>query len=128
MNLEQIRAQHAFEAAAGKDAEFLNLARSLPQMLRTNGLLATWAFLLAKGKGKAESPHQAVLKNLASHLRSEGIGLVRETDEKRLLLSEWTGPQTGAAQLQRLTAEAIAYAGWLKRASEALSDQEGKAG
>lgn len=124
MNLEQTRAQHAFEAAAGKNAEFLNLARGLPQMLQTNGLLATWAFLLAKG----ESSHLALLRSLASHLRSEGIGLVREPDAKRLLTSEWTDPRTGPAQLQRLTAEVIAFAGWLKRASEALSDQEGKAG
>lgn len=128
MNLEQIRAQHAYEVAAGKDADFLNLARSLPQMLQTNGLLGTWAFLLARA-GKERS-HAAVLMALADHLRSEGIALIgeRAVDPKSVLLKEWTQPEAGSDLLQDVAAEALAYAGWLKRAAEALSDQGGGGG
>jgi CRISPR/Cas system CMR-associated protein Cmr5 small subunit len=128
MNLEQIRAQHAFEAAAGKDADFLNLARSLPQMLQTNGLLGTWAFLLARAR--KERSHADVLRALADHLRSEAIALIgeRAVDPKSVLLTEWTKPEVGSGLLQDVAAEALSYAGWLKRAAEALSDQEGTAG
>jgi len=123
MNLEQIRAQNAFEAASGKDADFLNLARSLPQMLQTNGLLGTWAFLLAKA-GKERS-HADVVNALAKHLRSEGIELIgeRAVEPKSVLLTEWTKPEASSDLLQDVAAEALAYAGWLKRAAEALSEQ-----
>jgi CRISPR type III-B/RAMP module-associated protein Cmr5 len=127
MNLEQIRARNAFAAAACKEPEFLNLARSLPQMLQTNGLLGTWAFLLAKA-GR-EPSHAAVLNALATHLRSEGIELIGERAvAKSLLLTEWTRPDASTDLLQDVAAETLAYAGWLKRAAEALSDQEGTAG
>lgn len=56
INLDQIRAQRAFEKATDVSSpnskivtkEYLGLARSLPAMFQNNGLLATWAFLLSK--------------------------------------------------------------------------------
>ena len=75
MNLEQSRAGNAFaqvqkirDPSQAKD--FLNLARQFPAMLQTNGLLASWAFLLAKGKGQGE--HWAVLQALLGHLKCCG--------------------------------------------------------
>jgi CRISPR/Cas system CMR-associated protein Cmr5 small subunit len=120
MNLDQIRAQHAYQAAAGENTDFLNLARSLPQMLQTNGLLATWAFLLARN----ESPHRSVLKALVIHLQGEGLLAVELTDPKEILLSAWLGRERplGTSDLQRLTSETVAFAGWIKRAAEALCD------
>jgi CRISPR/Cas system CMR-associated protein Cmr5 small subunit len=121
MNLEQVRAQHAYEAAADQDPDFLNLARSLPQMLQTNGLLATWAFLLAKD----ENPHRSVLKAFVTHLEGEALLPAGQTNPKEILLSSWLGREhpLGTSDLQRLTSETIAFAGWIKRAAEALCDQ-----
>ena len=127
MNLEQSRAARAFAAmqrVAGLDwAEgSLRLAQALPAWFQTNGLLATWAHLLAK---RAKRPENGVLlAALLGHLRA--LGLAPATgDEESALTGWWTAPGTGAAgrELRRVTAETIAYSVWLKRAAEALLDQ-----
>ena len=68
-SLEQIRAQHAYAKAAeisisGDKDSFLSLARSLPAMLQGNGLLATWAFLLAKDSSEHKKVRQALFQHL----------------------------------------------------------------
>lgn len=128
MDRERLRAANAFSvvSAGGLDKRdrFLVLARELPAMLQTNGLLASWAFLLAKG----EEHHLAAARALAAHLRS--AGLVAEdapANPEDLLVDRWLGAGNLAGQsglsgleLRRLTSEAILYAAWLKRAAEAL--------
>lgn len=125
-NLEQLRARRAF-AKAGEIAEtegkkdFLSLARSLPAMLQNNGLLATWAFLLSKDTAQ----HKAILTILLKHLRSDCFNFPIQRDTPAaVFIHDWTGqtPLQGP-QLMRLTAEALAFSGWLKRASEALCNQ-----
>lgn len=136
-NLEQIRAQKAFDQA-GKAAryddsdrkEFLSLARSLPSMFQNNGLLATWAFLLSKKDKKA---HQALLntmlKHFQAHFRSADLEFttVESLHPEQVLINYWvrSGRELKGEQLMLLTAEAIAFSGWLKRAAEALCDKEG---
>ena len=125
-NLEQIRAKCAF-AKAGEVArtdskkDFLNLARSLPAMLQNNGLLATWAFLLSK----TGAPHKAMLNILLVHLRNDYFRFPIQRDTPAaVFIHDWTGqPPLQGPQLMQITAEALAFSGWLKRASEALCDQ-----
>lgn len=124
MNLDQVRAANAFgfvrTVADGQD-RFLALSRKLPVMLQTNGLLATWAHLLAK-KGRE---YERIVEALLRHLQHQGIGLVEgPTSAEAVFLEVWTvaGGATGG-RLRRLTAEAIAYSVWLKRAAEALCDR-----
>lgn len=130
INLEQIRARRAFAKAAevarpnsGIEAkEYLSLARNLPAMFQNNGLLATWAFMLSKQDKKH---FKVLLKALLDHFRDGQFNLgVANTDEAKVFIEEWTGktPVTGP-QLMQLTAEAIAFSGWLKRAAEALCDK-----
>jgi CRISPR/Cas system CMR-associated protein Cmr5 small subunit len=128
MNLEQVRAQGAFAFVqtfglehAGERGAFLGLAQSLPAMLQTNGLLAAWAHLLAKGAKKAE--HREIARALLEHLRPLGLAPAAG-DAAGALTAWWTAPASGGSgrALRRATAEAIAYSVWLKRAAEALLD------
>jgi len=129
INLEQIRAQRAFEKAAAVAQQdyhekFLSLAQNLPAMFQTNGLLATWAFLLSKSQKNKE--HKEALQILLAHFRDGHFNLrVNNPDIVRVLTEEWTGSTATlqGTQLMRLTAEAVAFSGWLKRAAEALCDR-----
>ena len=129
MNRDQQRATRAFAAARQasaahkvKNGEYLSLARDLPTMLQTNGLLATWAFLLAKAEKNAHS--KAVVNTCLEHLREAApAGTVPAGSPKSVFEGRWLG-RSGAAlsgsELRGLTAEAVAFAGWLKRAAETL--------
>ena len=125
MNRDQVRARNAFGFVPARltssPADFLQLVRKLPVMLQTNGLLATWAYLLAKEK----KDRQDIAKALLEHLRDSGVAPASASrDARAVFLNDWTGPQArlGTGELRRLTAEAIIYAGWLKRAAEAVCD------
>jgi CRISPR/Cas system CMR-associated protein Cmr5 small subunit len=122
MHLDQIRARRAFESVRGDAGlprdDFLTLARKLPVMLQTNGLLATWAHLLAKN----EPEHRAALKILTKHFQDLGLPLAGERPDA--VFERWVGSAQGLSsrELRRWTAEAIEFSVWLKRAAEALCD------
>jgi CRISPR/Cas system CMR-associated protein Cmr5 small subunit len=129
MQRDQVRARHVFSFVRGplqSSAEFLALARKLPIMLQTNGLLATWAHLLAKGKPE----HKAALKALADHLRDLDPSMGTDSPDPANLFNTWIDAQRGltGAALRAKTAEAVQIAVWLKRAAEALCDSAAQAG
>ncbi len=127
-NLEQIRAKNAYEfvdnVVNGTFADFKTHAQKLPMMLRTNGLLATWAFLMGKDKGKD------TLTALNAHLKQQFNNIVAEQYDDTF--KNWVGykenqqtpinPQLTHDLLREITAEAIEYSGWLKRATEARGE------
>ena len=127
MDLDQLRAHHAFtyvQDLREHRADFLALARKLPFMLHTNGLLATWAHLLAK---KKDPENALVLQALATHLRALALRLgldVLAEGAARKIFDRWVDAQHGLTgfALRKNTAEALAFSVWLKRAAEALCD------
>jgi CRISPR type III-B/RAMP module-associated protein Cmr5 len=143
MNLEQARGHAAFSFVQGipapRRADFLGVAQKLPVMLQTNGLLATWAHLVAKGgPAPASTPTASLDENalaaraLLDHLRSHAPAkLFAAADGNAEALDAlWGKDPSGASglTLRRLTAEAIRYSVWLKRAAEAvLSGAAGEA-
>lgn len=122
-SLGQRRAANAYAAVARAPDATLEIARRLPAMLQTNGLLATWAFLLSKDAGTEP------LAALLTHLRSMShLGVTGRGPEKVFL--GWVGgngdaPAVTGEALRRITEEALEYAGWLKRAAEAASLGQG---
>ena len=117
-SLDQQRAASAYAYAAAPNAD-LDWAQKLPAMLQINGLLATWAFLLAKG----ETP---LLGALLGYLRTLPELAVPKGDEAAVFL-HWVGRKDSKDSkdgvrgpvLRALTAEALAWSVWLKRAAEA---------
>ncbi len=125
-SLDQRRAASAY-AYAGDPEASLDWAQKLPALLQVNGLLATWAFLL----GKKEIP---LLEALLGHLRArEDLQVNKEGGAADGFL-HWVGGPTGAGEgidgtlLRALTAEALAWSVWLKRAAEARGSASGSGG
>jgi hypothetical protein len=125
-SLDQRRAAAAYAGIGEAKKDVVVLARKLPDMLRTNGLLATWAFLLSKEL--KDKPTPTPLPIVLAHLRSRPDLEVPESGDTRAAFLHWVGGPAGAAggvdgpELRALTAEALAFAGWLKRAAEARGD------
>jgi hypothetical protein len=122
-SLDQRRAASAYAYAATAPKKAAELAIRLPAMFQINGFLATWAFLLAREGKKEPTPVAALLGYLQSltHLR------VPQGDATSVFL-HWVGGATGAGDgigsslLRALTAEALAWSVWLKRAAEARGE------
>ncbi|MEW6364128.1 MAG: type III-B CRISPR module-associated protein Cmr5 [Acidobacteriota bacterium] len=118
-SLDQLRAERAYGTAESNkgNKDFADLAEKLPTMFQTNGLLATWAFLLAK-------KHHDMAQDLLCYLRTPVLDLKVPAGDDVTVFRRWVGDLEGAtcltgSELRRLTDEAIAYAGWLKRATQA---------
>jgi CRISPR type III-B/RAMP module-associated protein Cmr5 len=108
-NLEQIRAANALEPAKDLSRSAVN---KLPAMILANGLLATAAFCNAEGGGENRADMKKALAATAKHLASRGH-LSPTTDTVAGMIADLC--QRDSHQLQRATAEALAYIAYLKR-------------
>jgi CRISPR-associated protein Cmr5 len=111
-SLEQQRAQAAWHAVQGvdqdKSKEFKSVATSLPADIQANGFGQTMAFLRAKGKGEHEIAFNAVASWVKQRL-----------DIKDKDFMNWLMTRATTEEYRRATAEAIAFAIWMKRFAEA---------
>lgn len=132
-SLDQDRAAAAYQAIAKVDTKAGDMAVKLPVMLQINGLLATWASLLAKEAKKESTPLDALL----GHLRSLPELQVPAHKSAHEIFLFWVGGEpnnragVSGTRLRALTAEALAFAVWLKRAAESReksSDSGGSGG
>ena len=112
-NLEQIRAKHALDfineeknVITGPDGG--NILSKLPTMIVADGLLATAAFAKDKGCG-----YEKTIDNIFAHLRSQAIAAGIDDLAAK-----------GALELQRATAEALAYANYIKRFGKAKRKED----
>lgn len=108
-NLEQIRAANALEPAKDLSRSAVN---KLPAMILANGLLATAAFCNAEGGGENRSDMKRALDATARHLANRGqlangintvAGMIQDLSHR------------SSHELQRATAEALAFIAYLKR-------------
>ncbi len=99
--------------------KFATYAKRLPALIITNGLLPTLAFLASKDDSRA------VYETLVEWLVKTGFLHKPETiNDPYKAINEVAGMD--ASKLRAITTEALAFADWLKRLSEAyLSDEEG---
>ena len=126
-SLDQIRAAHAYQAIAHARNGTREISIKLPTMLQVNGLLATWAHLLAK--------KTAVVDDLLEHLRYFQDLEIPQGEARNVFL-HWVGGHQqnrgglGGPRLRAITAEALAFTVWLKRAAEAWEENrnEGQEG
>lgn len=123
-SLDQTRAARAYATITDASKDAMGWARNLPAMLQQNGLLATWAFLLAQKK-RDSAP---ILDALRQHFGdSAELAPLAQGETAEAVFLRWVGPPDAAvglngSDLRRLSAEALALSGWLKRAVEARGD------
>lgn len=108
-NLEQIRAAAALPAAKDLSRSAVN---KLPALIMQSGLLATAAFCAAEGGGENRKDMKKAMDATAAHLASQGLlssginfvtGMIDDLSKR------------DSHQLQRATAEALAFIAYLKR-------------
>jgi CRISPR-associated protein Cmr5 len=115
--LQQRRAKHAWkhvkEVKKDLQDEYRSLVRGLPQLIQTDGLGQTLAFLRAKAKSDDGKPrgHGVAYKHIADWIKTE-------FDLRDAELLDWLLKQPTAVY-RRTTAEVLAYVNWLKRFAEA---------
>ena len=109
-NLEQIRAAHALEPAKTLDKAAVN---KLPALILTNGLLATISFCASEGGGDNRSHMARALQSTAEHLARCGLVANQTTSDLKVLAKDLSG--CSSLHLQRVTSEALAYIGYLRR-------------
>jgi CRISPR type III-B/RAMP module-associated protein Cmr5 len=108
-NLEQIRAANALEPAKELSRSAVN---KLPAMILANGLLATAAFCNAEGGGENRGDMKKALEATAKHLANRGH-LTPETKTVAGMIEDLS--KRTSHELQRATAEALAFIAYLKR-------------
>ncbi len=111
-SLEQQRAQAAWRAVQNVDQsngkEFKSVATSLPADIQANGLGQTMAFLRAKGKDE----HNITFKAVSDWVQQR-LNIANED------FMTWLMTKATTEQYRQATAEAIAFAIWMKRFAEA---------
>lgn len=111
-SLEQQRAAAAWSAVQGVDGgkgkEFKSVASNLPADIQSNGLGQVMAFLRAKGGVEHVAAFNAVAGWIKRRLH------IANTD-----FIEWLMKESTTDQYRHATSEAIAFATWMKRFTEA---------
>jgi CRISPR-associated protein Cmr5 len=118
--LDQIRAEFAWGRVQNPSKEYRGLAKSLPALVMTNGLMQALAFL--EGKGKPD--HKRLLADVLTWLSGERV---------RVLPPEGRGfrpameclAKMPALEYQRATEEAQAILKWIRQLADTLSPGEG---
>jgi CRISPR-associated protein Cmr5 len=96
-------------AAKGIGKEYKNHAKSLPMMIRINGLGATLAFLKSK-----DDPHfNRLYQDIAGYLRDIQTGLKDGEFSAKII-------ECDSAEIIFLTKEVLAFLAWLRRFAEGL--------
>lgn len=111
-NLEQIRAKHADGAIKRHEKLSRSAVNKLPAMIIQNGLLAAAAFCTADGGGENRAHLQTALDETARHLAARGL-IASNISQARLMIDDLCG--RSSHELQRATAEALAFIAYLKR-------------
>lgn len=106
LTLEQRRAQDAWRCAEGCQAEYVNLAKSLPALIMGSGLMQVIAFL----HGKKTEEHRKLAKHLLAWLnyRFQDVPV----DFKGFMQNMFEAPST---KYQLVTSEALAWLKWLRQ-------------
>ena len=124
-NLDQIRA-----AAGLRDAEKTTrqAVSKLPAMILSNGLLAAAAFATeTKENGQPKRPEmKSAMDGAAQHLAhaQHGIAVLAGKSTAKQMVEALTAADASSSDLQRATAEALAYLAYLKRFATKQGDGE----
>jgi CRISPR/Cas system CMR-associated protein Cmr5 small subunit len=119
-NLEQIRAAKALSAAQQKQGSSFRFVRSdvagFPALIMQNGLLAAFAYA-AEGEKEARTGIHFACNEAAEHLANEvhGISVLKGKHTAKEVTEALCHHTASSIDLQRATAEALAFFSYLKR-------------
>ena len=120
-SLEQECARYAWEQVRSLDTQTLgaykNVAKSMPALVMTNGLMQTLAFL--KGKNEKKRPeYGALLQHIVGWLRNTGVVPVQQA-EFASMMEWWSSDRCTTQHYQQATEQALAVLTWIRYFSDA---------
>jgi CRISPR-associated protein Cmr5 len=135
--LEQGRAKYAYKCVedalkkfpkkqdakeASKNAKaYKSYSKKLPMMIKTNGIGASLAFVLSKGKSDESTPWGLLYRQIHDWLKSEKKWLMGDNPSSDL--SE-VAINLDSQEYRALTVEVLAFLNWLRRFAEGLIEGE----
>lgn len=126
IGIERERAKFAYECAQKAlsekkefQKEYKSYVKKIPMMIKTNGVGATFAFVLSKAK--EGSPYQRIYDQTAEWLQQDPKKLITLTKPKELVgqLIALESPQYRA-----VTFEILAFFNWLRRFADGLIEDD----
>jgi CRISPR-associated protein Cmr5 len=116
--LDQIRAGYAWKRVTSPkpDEKYRNLAKSLPAMVMTNGLMQTLAFLEGKGKGE----HKRLMEDILAWLADPAVAILKDQDFEKAM--SFMTSHMDSQEYQRATEEALAALKWIRYLAQTVGD------
>lgn len=124
--LEQGRATFAYKCAKEGSklqnrSEYRAYVKKIPMLIKTNGLGATYAFIMSKSNDKEDKSgyaYRIIYNQTVEWLRKENKGLIDLRNEKVDLVEAIIA--LDSSSYRALTVEILALFGWLRRFAEGL--------
>lgn len=98
---------------------FRSYARKIPQMILSNGLGQTLAFV--KAKAKDGNAYELIYSQLTDYLKSDSTARIKMEGNKELI--EWV-ITCNSQEYRFITEEILAFLSWLKRFAEGMIEVE----
>ena len=110
--LDQERSEFAWAKVQGMSKDYKNLAKSMPALVMTNGLMQALAFLEAKG----ENQHRNLLGHIQEWLRIQQI--LSDTSFEGTMKK--FAHEMDSLDYQRATEETLAILRWIRHLADTL--------
>ena len=129
--LDQQRADFAWRLVRrAKSQRYGALAKSLPALVMTSGLMQTLAFLQGKGdgkEGKQSSEHAELLRDILEWLANDKVGVLPAAGEMDFARAMGSLTEMSSLEYQRATEESLAILRWIRylAATVGNNDKEG---
>jgi CRISPR-associated protein Cmr5 len=121
--LDQIRAEFAWgrvnAVEPGTRDKYRNLAKSLPALVMTNGLMQALAFLKGKADNRGRNEHGLLLAHLLEWLRETGV-LPGTACNFEGVMAWCAASDRTTLDYQRATEETQAILRWIRQLAETL--------
>ncbi|MCS7213889.1 MAG: type III-B CRISPR module-associated protein Cmr5 [Candidatus Calescibacterium sp.] len=103
-----------------KQKEYRSYVRKIPQMIISNGLGQTLAFVFAKKKNG--NAYDLIYRQLTDYLKSDAVVWKKMPDDKNELI-KWI-ISLKSYDYRHVTEEILAFLNWLKRFAEGMIETE----
>lgn len=113
---EQLRAKNAWECAKAADAAYANLAKSLPALIMTSGLMQVIAFINQKSVENAPNEYHLLGGHLRTWLSQQFKTKLPNPNFRDFMESLL---KADALTYQQVTAEAHAWLRWVRQMAAA---------
>ncbi|WP_448383861.1 type III-B CRISPR module-associated protein Cmr5 [Desulfosoma sp.] len=117
--LDQIRAAYAWECVQGVDDKYTNLAKGLPALVMSNGLMQTLAFLQSKAKENNE--HAKIVRHVLGWLGRPEAQVLREEQSRDFAPAMAALAGCDSLHYQRATEEALGILKWIRYLASAVA-------